>query len=126
MYNFAFIFLLICSISMFILGTIKKCVYVCMLVAQLHLTLCCPMDYSRPGSSVHGILQARKLEWVAIPFSRGSSQPRDCTRVFLIVGRFFVSEPPGKPIKMCSLKKNCNTHRILVYTLMAIRVFPFD
>ena len=43
------------------------------LVAQLCLTLCDPKDCSMPGSSVHGILQARILEWVAIPFSRGSS-----------------------------------------------------
>ena len=43
------------------------------LVAQLCLTLCNPMDCSPPGLSVHGILQARILEWVAIPFSRGSS-----------------------------------------------------
>ena len=42
---------------------------------QLCLTLCDPMDCRLPGSSVHGILQARILEWVAIPFSRGSSQP---------------------------------------------------
>ena len=47
------------------------------------------MDCSLPGSSVHGILQARILEWVAIPFSRGSSQPRDQTQVSCIVGRFF-------------------------------------
>ena len=46
-------------------------------VAQSCLTLCDPMDCSLPGSSVHGILQAKILEWVAIPFSRGSSQPRD-------------------------------------------------
>ena len=44
----------------------------CMLVAQSCPTLCNPMDWSLPGSSVHGILQARKLEWVAIPFSRQS------------------------------------------------------
>jgi len=44
---------------------------------QSCLTLCDPMDYSPPGSSVHGILQARILEWVAMPFSRRSSQPRD-------------------------------------------------
>ena len=43
------------------------------LVSQLHLTLCNPMDCNLPGSSVHGILQARILEWDAIPFSRGSS-----------------------------------------------------
>ena len=48
-----------------------------------------PMDWSPPGSSIHGILQARILKWVAIPFSRGSSQPRDWTQVSCIVGRFF-------------------------------------
>ena len=48
-----------------------------MLVAQSCLILCNPMDCNLPGSSVHGILQARILEWVMIPFSRGSSQPRD-------------------------------------------------
>ena len=48
--------------------------------------LCDPMDCSPPGSSVHGILQARTLEWVAISFSRGSSQPRDRTLVSRIVG----------------------------------------
>ena len=45
-------------------------------VAQLCLTLCDPMDCSLPGSSVHGIFQATVLEWIAISFSRGSSQPR--------------------------------------------------
>ena len=50
------------------------------LVAQLCLTLCNPMDCSLPGSSVYGISQARILEWVAIPFSRGSSWPMDWTR----------------------------------------------
>ena len=59
------------------------------LVAQSCLTLCDSMDCSLPGSSVHGILQARILEWVAIPFSRGSSQPRDGTQVSYTVGRFF-------------------------------------
>jgi len=58
-------------------------------VAQSCLTLCNPMDCSPPGSSVHGILQARILEWVAIPFSRGSSQLRDWTWVSHTVGRFF-------------------------------------
>ena len=51
------------------------------LIAQLCPTLCDPMDCSPPDSSVHGILQARILEWVAIPFSRCSSQPRDRTQV---------------------------------------------
>ena len=48
-----------------------------MLVSQLCLTLCYPMGYSPPGSSVHGILQVRIMEWAAILFSRGSSQPKD-------------------------------------------------
>ena len=56
------------------------CAILC-LVAQSCLTLCDPMDCSLPGSSVHGILQARIQEWVAITFSRGSSQPRDGTLV---------------------------------------------
>ena len=58
-------------------------------IAQSCLTLCDPMDCSLPGSSIHGILQARILEWVAIAFSRRSSQPRDQTRVSCIAGRRF-------------------------------------
>ena len=54
------------------------------------------MDYSPPGSYIHGIFQARILEWVAISFSRGSSQPRDRNHVSCIAGRFFTTEPPGK------------------------------
>ena len=50
-------------------------------VAQLYPTLCDPKDCSPPGSSVHGILQARILEWLAVPFSRGASRPRDQTLV---------------------------------------------
>ena len=58
-------------------------------VTQSCLTLCNPVDCSPPGSSIHGILQARVLEWVAISFSRGSSQPRDRTQVSCIAGRHF-------------------------------------
>ena len=61
----------------------------CCSVAQLCLTVCDPMDYSLPRSSIHGILQARVLEWVAISFSRGSSRPRDWTWVSRIAGRRF-------------------------------------
>ena len=61
------------------------------LVAQSCLTLCEPMDCSLPGSSLHGILQARTLEWVAMPFSRGSSQPRDQTQVSHIAVEFFTN-----------------------------------
>ena len=69
----------------------------CCLVAKLCPTLCDPMDYSPPGSSIHGISQGRMLEWVAISFSRGSSQPRDRTHVSCLAGGFFPTEPPGKP-----------------------------
>ena len=71
---------------------------VCVLVAQLCPTICNSMDYTLPGSSVHGILQARILEWVAIPFSQRSSLPRNRTLVSCIANRFFTCEQPGKPI----------------------------
>ena len=67
-----------------------------MKVTQLCLTLCDPTDCSPPGSSVHGILQARILQWVAIPFSRGSSQPRDQTQVSRMLVDPFPFEPPRK------------------------------
>ena len=63
-------------------------VWVCS-VASVMSNACDPMDCSPPGSSVYGILQARILEWVAISFSRGSSQPRDQTLVSHIADRFF-------------------------------------
>ena len=58
-------------------------------VAQSCLTLCDPVDCNPPGSSAHGILQARVLEWVAISFCRGSSWSRDQTQVSRIAGRCF-------------------------------------
>ena len=73
------------------------CCAVLHLVAQSCLILCNPMDCSPPDSPVHGILQARILEWVAMLSSRGSSQSRDRTQVSLIVGIFFITEPKGKP-----------------------------
>ena len=65
------------------------CVCMCVLVAQSCLTVCDPMDCSPAGSSVHGIFQARILEWVAISSSRGSSWPRDWTQFSCIscIGR---------------------------------------
>ena len=62
------------------------------LVAQLCPTLCNPIDYI-----VHGILQARILEWVAVPFSMGSSQPRHQTQVSHIEVDSLPAEPTGKP-----------------------------
>ena len=80
----------------------QLCVGVCgCSIFQSCPTLCNPADCSPPGSSVHGILQVRMLEWLAISFSRGASQPRDGNCVScnsFIAGGFFTAEPPGKPI----------------------------
>ena len=70
-------------------------------VAQSCLTLCDPMDCSLPGSSVHGIFQARVLEWIAISFSRASSQPRDWTQVSRIVDRRFTVWATREVLTMC-------------------------
>ena len=64
------------------------------------------MDCSPSGSSIHGILQARILDWVAISFLRGSSQPRDQIHVSCLAGRFFTTESPGKPLFTQPLEKN--------------------
>ena len=69
------------------------------LVAQLCPTLCDRMDCSLPGSSVHRILQARRLEWVAIPFSRGSFQLNDGTQVSCIAADSLHLRPQGSPIQ---------------------------
>ena len=73
----------------------------CHLVAKLCWTLCSSMDCGLPGSSVHRILQARILEWVTIPFSRDLPDPGielASTTSQALAGRFFTTEPPGKPI----------------------------
>ena len=75
-----------------------KEVCACMLSCFTHVQLFVTPDWSPPGSAVHGILWARILEWVAIPFSRGSSQPRDRTHVSCIASRFFTTEALGKPL----------------------------
>ena len=85
-----------------ILGSARCLHCVC---AQSYPTLCNPMDCSPPGSSVHGISQAGILEWVAISFSRGSSQLRDRTHVSCIscTGRQILSaEPPARVINCIS------------------------
>ena len=79
-------------------------------VTQFCLTLCSPMDYT-----VHGVLQVRMLEWVAFPFSRESSQPKDWTQVSYIAGRFFTSWATGanpNPIGCCLFKKRKCTYRL--------------
>ena len=86
--------------------------------AQWPLILCDPMDGSLTGFSVHGISQARILKWVAISFSRGSSQPRDQTQVSCTEGRFFTNWA-GKP----SLEQNGIEIQGIV--IMSISMFPY-
>ena len=75
------------------------CLRVCAQLLQLCLILCNPMDCSPPGSSVHVILQARILEWVAMPSSRGSSQLRDQTHASCFGRRILHPlSPLGSPI----------------------------
>ena len=69
----------------------------CVLVAQSCPTLCNAMDSNPPGSSVHGIFWVRTLEWVAISFSRGFSQPRIKTRSLALQADSLPTELPGKP-----------------------------
>ena len=94
------------------------------LVAQSCLTLCDPIDCSPPGSSVHGILQPRILEWVTISFSWGSSWPRDWTQVSCIVSlqaNSSLSEPSGKPNSQYSFKNKIlvlNTKQEIVWVVI--------
>ena len=85
--KFTLVFILKLEIQNWSMGYAHLCV--CVLVAQMCLTLCDPIDCSLPTSSVHGVLQARVLEWVAIPFSRESSSLRDRTQISCTAGRFF-------------------------------------
>ena len=88
--------------------TLWICLYVIKIVCCCYCLVakpclfCDPMDSSLPGSSIHRIVQAGILEWVAISFSRGSSQPRNwtcsCCCLSCSVGKFFTAEPLGKPI----------------------------
>ena len=85
------------------------------------------MDCSPPGSSVHGISQARILEWVAFSFSRGSSGPRDGTPVSCTTSRFFTAEPSGKA-RVCVGFSGKNTgvdcHFLLLYIYPLFFGFP--
>ena len=88
-------------------------------VTQSCLTLCNTMYSSPPSSSVHGILEARILEWVAMPSSKGSSQHRDQTHVSCsscIAGRFFTAEPPWNP----------PLYFVVVQSLSCFRLFSFS
>ena len=87
--------------------------YMCSVI-QSCLTPCNPLDYSPPGSSVHGIFQAGILEWVAISSSRGFFWPRDrihVSWVSRIAGISFITEPSGKPIWVISFSR-INAHEL--------------
>ena len=95
----------------------------CVLISQSCPTLCDPMDCGLPGFSVHGILQARILEWVAIPFSRGTSQPRDRTVVSCIAGRFFTYRATGKSIVQTPASQQC-AHKMKATACPSFPSFP--
>ena len=84
-------------------------------------TLYNPMDCSPPGSSVHGILQPRILEWVAISSSRGASRPRDQTQVSRIAGRFFIDWVTREALTEARLTFGCTVPQFehTVYLVMA-------
>ena len=97
-------------------------------VTQSCLTLCNHMNYT-----VHGILQARILEWVAIPFSKGSSQPRVQTQVSCISGRFFTVWTTREPIGLsgtCSQQhpswNNCLKRLCRLCCFLFVHIFPLD
>ena len=101
---------------------------------QLFMT---PWTTTHQAPSVHGIILARILEWVAISFSRGSSQPSDQTSISCIGRRFFTNEPLGKPhgkvgeLNRTSLFKvlsvphcSCKAWKIFVHLIFALPIFP--
>ena len=96
--------------------TTSQSSYLCIaLVTQLCPTLCDPIDCSPPGSSVHAILQARILTWVAIPFIRGSSWPRDQTQSPALQADFFfyhLSNQGSPKVVILQIKKKKN-HRTI-------------
>ena len=84
----------------------------CCVVTRSNPTLCDPIDYSLPGSSVHGIFQARILKWVAISFSRGSSHPRDQTCISCISRQILYH--------WATREAPCNVIAVLIITTTAI------
>ena len=102
--------ILVSCVGVYVSLCVCVCVCVCARARVRALSrvqlFCDPMDCSVGGSSVHGIILTRILKWVAMTSSRGSSQPRDRTRVSCgpdIAGRFFTAEPLGKPIELAIL-----------------------
>ena len=92
----------------------------CVCVAHLCPAICNPMDCGSPGSSAHGILQAGILEWVAFPFSKVSSQPRDQTCISCIAGRFFTSWATREAPLLCSASLNSMIQSLQPYSVKAL------
>ena len=92
----------------------------CGLVAESCLTLCDPMDCSLPSSSVHGISQARVLKWVAISFSRDLPNPGIKPVSPALAGRFFTTEPPGKPGDSIIVKNMRNQNKLYTYYFFSL------
>ena len=90
------------------------CVSVCVVVTQSCPNLCDPMDCSPPGSSVHGICQARILKWISIPFAKESSQRRDWSRVSCIAGWFLLLNEPHTRVCVCVCV--CVSTQTYIYT----------
>ena len=100
-FSFKFLYKSLSLSIIFSLIILSSCsLVVVVLATQSGPTLCNPMDCGLSGSSVHGIVQARIHDWVAISFSRGSSPPRDRTQVFCTAGRFFTIWATGKITKL--------------------------
>ena len=95
-------------------------------VTQWYLALCDTMDCRLPGSSVHGILQARILEWMAGPLSRGSSQPRDPTQVSLIASRFFTVWATRESQEYCLFLISSASTRSLPFLSFIVCIFAWN
>ena len=100
----------------------SNCCFLMSEVSQSCLTLCDSMDYSLPGFSIHGIFQARILEWVAISFSRRTSRPRDWTHISHTVGRRFTIWATGEVL--LNLHRNFSGCKSSVWYSCLLKNFP--
>ena len=95
-------------------------------VPQSHMTLCDSMDCSLPGSSIYGILQVRILEWVAISFSRRSSQSRDWTQVSHIIGRWFTIRATKEGMECDELILNIPSNSMILWFPLSCFTYAID
>ena len=108
------------QLSMWRLKTIKqvnRASVLSSLVTKLFQLFCHPIDCGPPGSSVHGILQSRIMEWLAIPFSSGSFWLRDKTCVCWLAGGFFTTEPPQSSVRRWRINRELSAWTRIIETL---------